>query len=268
MHSWANDFSSLFSINGLISLLTLTILEIVLGIDNIIFISIAVDKLPRAQQSKARTIGLLLALVVRTILLFCIGWIAGLKDPFFHLAGYGVSGKAMILLGGGLFLLIKTWSEIKEKMHSDEDEIGPDSKGKNTFNAIIMQIVIIDFVFSFDSILAAVGLSGVVLIMVSAVVISMLLMILFSGIVSDFINKNPGIKMVALSFLLVIGGILVGEALVDCYNTTLPHEEHVEINKNYAYVALAFAMMIELFNIRERKIKRARDFKQEDLPNT
>ena len=264
MHSWANDFSSLFSIHGLISLLTLTILEIVLGIDNIIFISIAVDKLPRAQQPKARTIGLLLALVVRTILLFCIGWIAGLKDPFFHIAEYGVSGKALILLGGGLFLLIKTWSEIKEKMHGDEDEISGDKKSKNTFNAIIMQIIIIDFVFSFDSILAAVGLSGVVLIMVSAVVISMLLMILFSGLVSDFINKNQGIKMVALSFLLVIGGILVGEALVDCYNTTLPHEEHIEINKNYAYIALAFAMMIELFNIRERKMKRAHDFKQED----
>ena len=264
MHSWANDLSNLLSINGLISLLTLTILEIVLGIDNIIFISIAVDKLPRAQQSKARTIGLLLALVVRTMLLFCIGWIAGLKDPFFHIAGYGVSGKALILFGGGLFLLIKTWSEIKEKMHGDEGEINGDKKSKNTFNAIIMQIVIIDFVFSFDSILAAVGLSGVVLIMISAVVISMILMILFSGLVSDFINKNQGIKMVALSFLLVIGGILVGEALVDCYNTTLHHEEHIEINKNYAYIALAFAMMIELFNIRERKSKRVHDFKQED----
>lgn len=265
MHNWANDFQSLFSINGLISLITLTILEIVLGIDNIIFISIAVDKLPRAQQPKARTIGLLLALVVRTILLFCIGWIAGLKDPFFSIAGYGVSGKALILLGGGLFLLYKTWTEIQEHINSDEDEIGTTEKsGKSTFKAIIIQIVIIDFVFSFDSILAAVGLSGVVLIMVSAVVISMLLMILFSGIVADFINRNPGIKMIALSFLLVIGGILVAEAAIDMYNTTLPHESHIELNKNYAYIALAFALMIELFNIKERKIKRAKDFKQED----
>lgn len=264
MHNFTSDLSSLLTVNGLISLLTLTILEIILGIDNIIFISIAVDKLPRHQQSKARTIGLMLALIVRTVLLFCIGWIAGLKDAFFHIGAYGISGKALILFGGGVFLLIKTWQEIQEKMHNDEDEIGaPNSKG-NTFNAIIMQIVIIDFVFSFDSILAAVGLSGVVLIMVSAVVISMLLMILFSGLVSDFINKNPGIKMVALSFLLVIGGILVGEALVDCYNTTLPHESHIEINKNYAYIALAFAMLIEFFNIKERKIKRARDLKQHD----
>lgn len=265
MHSWANDLSSLFSINGLVSLLTLTILEIVLGIDNIIFISIAVDKLPRAQQSKARTIGLILALVVRTILLFCIGWIAGLKDAFFHIGAYGVSGKALILLGGGVFLLYKTWKEIQEHIHSDGDEIGTtNGKGKATFNAIIMQIIIIDFVFSFDSILAAVGLSGVILIMVFAVIISMILMILFSGVVADFINKNQGIKMIALGFLLVVGGILVAEALIDCYNTTLPHESHIELNKNYAYIALAFALMIELFNIKERKIKRDQDFKQED----
>lgn len=264
MHSWANDFSKLLSVEGLITLLTLTILEIVLGIDNIIFISIAVDKLPRELQSKARTIGLLLALVVRTILLFCIGWIAGLKDPFFHVAEYGVSGKSLILFGGGLFLLVKTWSEIKEIIHGHEEKDSKEKKGQNTFYAIIIQIIVIDFVFSFDSILAAVGLSGIILIMVSAVVISMALMILFSGVVSEFINKNPGIKMVALSFLLLIGGILIGESLVDCYNTTLPEHAHIEINKYYAYFALAFAMMIELFNIRERKIKRDHDFKQDD----
>jgi predicted tellurium resistance membrane protein TerC len=264
MHNFSTDLSSLLSISGLITLLTLTILEIILGIDNIIFISIAVDKLPRIHQSKARTIGLLLALLVRTILLFFVGYIAGLKEPFFHIGGYGISGKALILLGGGLFLLVKTWQEIQEHIHGGEDENDLGKKGKSTFNAIIIQIIIIDFVFSFDSILAAVGLSGVVLIMVSAVVISMFLMILFSGLVSDFINKNPGIKMIALSFLLIIGGILVAEALIDSYNTTLPHEQHIEMNKNYAYTALAFAMLIELFNIKERKIKRSKDFKQED----
>lgn len=265
MHSFASDLSSLLTLNGLITLFTLTILEIILGIDNIIFISIAVDKLPREKQAKARTIGLLLALVVRTVLLFFVGYIAGLKEPFFHIAGYGVSGKALILLGGGLFLLIKTWQEIQEHIHGgDDDDIGPNKKGKSTFSAIIMQIIIIDFVFSFDSILAAVGLSGVVLIMVSAVVISMVLMILFSGLVADFINKNPGIKMIALAFLLVIGGILVAEAVLDIYNTTLPHEKHIELNKNYAYIALAFAMMIELFNIKERKIKRIKDLTQND----
>lgn len=264
MHSFSSDLSHLLSLNGLISLLTLTVLEIILGIDNIIFISIAVDKLPREQQAKARTIGLLLALIVRSVLLFFVGYIAGLKEPFFYIGAYGISGKALILLGGGIFLLVKTWQEIQENIHGDADEIGPDKKGKSTFNAIIIQIIIIDFVFSFDSILAAVGLSGVVLIMVSAVVISMLLMILFSGLVADFINKNPGIKMIALCFLLVIGGILVAEAVIDSYNTSLPHEEHIELNKNYAYVALAFAMMIEYFNIKERKLKRSKDFTQED----
>jgi len=264
MHNFSSDLVQLLSINGLITLFTLTILEIILGIDNIIFISIAVDKLPREQQSKARTIGLLLALVVRSVLLFFVGYIAGLKNPFFHIIGYGISGKALILLGGGIFLLVKTWQEIQEYIHSDEHEIGPGKKGKSTFNAIIMQIIIIDFVFSFDSILAAVGLSGIVLIMVSAVVISMLLMILFSGLVSDFINKNPGIKMIALCFLLVIGGILVAEALLDSYNTTVDHEHHIELNKNYAYIALAFAIMIEGFNIKERKVRRAKDFKQDD----
>jgi predicted tellurium resistance membrane protein TerC len=264
MHSWANDLNALLSINGLISLLTLSVLEIVLGIDNIIFISIAVDKLQREQQANARTIGLILALVVRTILLFSIGWIAGLKDAFFHIGIYGVSGKALILFGGGVFLLIKTAQEIIEHIYSHNDDIGSSKQGKSSFQAIIMQIIIIDFVFSFDSILAAVGLSGIILIMVSAVVISMVLMILFSGIVADFINKNPGIKIIALSFLLLIGGILIAESLIDCYNNTQEEINHIELNKNYAYFALAFAMMVEFINIKERKIKRTRDFKQED----
>ena len=147
-----------------------------------------------------------------------------------------------------------------EKIFTDEDETEyKEGKGKNTFNAIILQIIIIDFVFSFDSILAAVGVSGVVLIMIGAVVISMILMILFSGGVSEFINKNQGIKMIALVFLLAIGGILLAEGLIDCYNFSVPEEEHVELNKNYAYVALAFAMLIEAFNMKERKVKRKRD---------
>jgi predicted tellurium resistance membrane protein TerC len=124
MHSFSSDLAHLLTLNGVITLFTLTILEIVLGIDNIIFISIAVDKLPREQQSKARTIGLLLALIVRTVLLFFVGYIAGLKEPFMHVGGYGISGKAIILLGGGLFLLVKTWKEIQEHIHGDADEIG------------------------------------------------------------------------------------------------------------------------------------------------
>jgi len=221
--------------------------------------SIAVNKLPVSQQKKARTIGLVLALLVRSVLLLFVGWIAGLKEALFHIGDYGVSGKGLILIGGGLFLLIKTWGEIKEKINSDDDEIEHKSGGKISFQAIITQIVIIDFIFSFDSILAAVGVSGVVLIMISAVVISMILMILFSGLVADFINKNQGIKMIALTFLLVIGGILLAEGLIDSYNFTIPETEHVELNKNYAYIALAFALVNEGFNMREKKVKRKRD---------
>ncbi|MDO8998166.1 MAG: TerC family protein [Bacteroidota bacterium] len=259
MHDWSADFAALFSLQGLIGLITLSILEIILGIDNIIFISIAVNKLPVSQQKKARTLGLTLALVVRSILLFFIGWIAGLKEAIFHVGDYGVSGKSLILISGGIFLLIKTWQEIIEKIYTDTDEIETKSKGKNTFNAIILQIIIIDFVFSFDSILAAVGVSGIVVIMISAVVISMLLMILFSGLVADFINKNQGIKMIALTFLLVIGGILLAEGLIDCYNFSVPLEKHIELNKNYAYIALGFALLIEMFNMKEKAVKRKKD---------
>lgn len=259
MHHWADEFSQLFSLHGLLSLLTLSILEIVLGIDNIIFISLAVNRLPKHKQNRARTIGLLLALVVRASMLFCIGWIAGLEKPFFYLAGFGVTGKSLILFGGGVFLLIKTGKELGSKLSSREGKAAPAKKAMDSFRAVILQIVIIDFVFSFDSILAAVGLSGVVVIMIGAVVISMLLMILFSGKVAAFINRHPGIKMIALVFLLVIGSILVAESLVDCYNTTLPADRQIRLNKNYAYPALAFALLVELFNIRERKVKRTHD---------
>ena len=262
MHTWSTEMSALFSIQGIIGLVTLSVLEIILGIDNIIFISIAVNKLPLHQQKKARTLGLTLALVVRSVLLLFVGWIAGLKEPLFHLGAYGVSGKSLILIGGGLFLLIKTWQEIMEKIYTDEDEIEYKDKGKNNFLAIILQIIIIDFVFSFDSILAAVGVSGIVSIMIGAVVISMILMILFSGGVSDF--KNQSIKMIALVFLLAIGGILLAEGLIDCYNFTVPEEKHLELNKNYAYIALAFAMLIEAFNMQERKVKRKRDLELKD----
>lgn len=264
MHDWSADLSALLSLNGLIGLVTLSVLEIILGIDNIIFISIAVNKLPASQQKNARTIGLLLALLVRSVLLLFVGWIAGLKDALFHIGAYGVSGKSIILIGGGLFLLIKTWQEIMEKINTDEDETEYVNKGKSTFKAIILQIIIIDFIFSFDSILAAVGVSGIVLIMISAVVISMLLMILFSGLVAEFINRNQGIKMIALTFLLAIGGILLVDGLLDCYNFSVPEHQHLELNKNYAYIALAFALLVEVFNMKERKVKRKRDMQQND----
>jgi predicted tellurium resistance membrane protein TerC len=262
MHNWSTDLSALLSVNGIISLLTLTVLEIILGIDNIIFISIAVEKLPVAQQKRARTVGLLLALGVRSVLLLFVGWIASLKDALFYLGNYGVSGKGLILIGGGIFLLIKTWQEIIEKINSDDGIVENSSKNKSSFSAVILQIIIIDFVFSFDSILAAVGVSGIVLTMISAVVISMLLMILFSGYVADFIKRNQGIKTIALTFLLAIGAILLIEGLFDSYNFSVPENQHLELNKNYAYAALTFALIIEAFNMKEREVKRKRDLEQ------
>jgi predicted tellurium resistance membrane protein TerC len=254
-------FDVLFTWHGVINLITLTLLEVILGIDNIIFISIAVDKLPRALQKRARFIGLSLALIVRSVLLTLVGWIAHLQDALFMIGDYGVSGKALILFAGGIFLVFKTWKEIIEKMHHNEGGVSKASE-KNSFSAIITQIIIIDFIFSFDSILAAVGVSGDVATMIGAVVISMILMMLFSGYVADFINRNQGIKTIALAFLLVIGGILVGEALIDAYNFSVPESEHVELNKNYAYIALAFAMFIELLNMREKKLRKRKEINE------
>ncbi|MBS1650862.1 MAG: TerC family protein [Bacteroidetes bacterium] len=259
MHHSNFDFSTLFTLNGIISLITLSILEIILGIDNIIFISIAVNKLAQNSRKKARTIGLSLALLVRCILLLFVGWIVGLKNALFYIGNYGISGKGIILVAGGLFLLIKTWKEISEKMSGEDAENDLNKNNKNTFSAIILQIIIIDFVFSFDSILAAVGVSGDVFTMITAVVISMVLMILFSRVVADFINKNQGIKTIALTFLLLIGGIILAEGIIDAINFTKSESEKIELNKNYAYVALLFSLINEWFNMRERSNKRKKD---------
>jgi predicted tellurium resistance membrane protein TerC len=260
MQNWSTDVQALLTVEGLVGLLTLSVLEIVLGIDNIIFISIAVNRLPRFQQKRARIIGLTLALLVRCVLLLFIGWIANLKEPWFYISIFGVSGKSLILIAGGIFLLIRTWQELMEKIFNDEAATEHKFRGSSSFNSIIIQIIIIDFIFSFDSILAAVGVSGIILIMILAVVISMILMMLFSGGVADFINKNPGIKTIALVFLLVIGGVLLAEGLIDCYNTTIAKEtDKIDLNKNYIYIALLFALIVEGFNIKERRVRRKRE---------
>lgn len=246
---------ALFSVSGLISLLVLSVLEIILGIDNIIFISIVADKLPKHQKQRGRITGLSLALIMRAILLFSITWLASLTDPWFHIYNLYFSGRDIILMAGGLFLIIKTIKEIIHKIYSSEEEM-LSIKGKATFSSIVFQIVLIDIVFSFDSILTAVGLSRNFIVMFAAVIIAMILMMLFSGIVADFINKNQGIKTIALTFLVVIGGMLVAESFISAYNYPLPKEEHIELNKNYAYVALAFALISEWINIKEQRIKR------------
>lgn len=233
------DFHQLFSIASVVSLLTLSILEIVLGIDNIIFISIISGKLPKEQQRKARTIGLMLALIMRVALLFSISFIVGLKEPLFTIMQFGVTGRDIILFAGGVFLLYKTTTEIHNKVQGyDEDEM---KIKKISFNSIVFQIVLIDIVFSFDSILTAVGLVSNLLIMILAVVIAMIIMILFSGKVSDFINKNPTIKILALSFLLMIAVVLILEAF------------HEHVDKKFIYISIAFSLFVETLNIRMRR---------------
>lgn len=246
----SQDFHELFSIASLISLLTLSILEIVLGIDNIIFISIISGKLPKTQQGKARTIGLMLALIMRVALLFSISFIVGLKHPLFSIGDFGVTGRDLILFAGGVFLLYKTTMEIHNKVQGYEEDTM--KVKKVSFNSIVLQIVLIDIVFSFDSILTAVGLVTNLLIMIAAVIIAMIIMILFSGKVSTFINDNPTIKILALSFLLMIAVVLIVEAF------------HEHVDKKFIYISIAFSLFVETLNIRMRK---KQDKKRKDTNN-
>ncbi|MBL7923292.1 MAG: TerC family protein [Bacteroidia bacterium] len=216
-------------------------MEIVLGIDNIIFISILAGKLPYQQQEKARRIGLTLALLIRIALLFSISWIVSLKEPFITIGEHGFSGRDLVLLIGGLFLMAKSTSEIHGKISKEEHLEGSSGLKKITMNAAIAQIIGLDIVFSFDSILTAVGLVDHVSIMILAVIISMLVMLAAAKSVSDFVNRHPTIKMLALSFLLMIGFMLTVEAF------------HYEVPKGYIYFAMAFSLIVELLNMRIRK---------------
>ena len=230
-----------------VSLLTLTLMEIVLGIDNIIFISITVNRLAPEEQTRGRTIGLLLALLFRIGLLLSISWIVSLRSALFTLnipplvENFGVSGRDLILLVGGLFLMYKSTTEIHNKLQGEEEDELNAGKGTATLPQIILQIILIDIIFSFDSILTAVGLVDNVLVMIAAVICAMGIMLAFSGVVADFVNKNPTIKMLALSFLIMIGFMLVMEAA------------HKEIEKGYLYFAMAFSLIVELLNMRLRK---------------
>lgn len=225
-----------------VALITLTFLEIVLGIDNIIFISIVTNRLPVDQQARARNIGLGLALIFRIGLLLGITWIIGLTEPLFTILEHGVSGRDLILLLGGLFLLGKSTMEIGHKLEGEDEEAASDSKGKSTgMFSILIQIVLLDMVFSFDSILTAVGLSDQVLIMIMAVVIALFVMMLFAGRISRFINNHPTLQILALSFLILIGFMLVAESF------------HYEIPKGFLYFAVMFSLLVEMLNMRMRK---------------
>lgn len=232
-----------------VSLLTLAIMEIVLGIDNIVFISIVAGRLPAHQQDQGRKTGLALALGLRILLLMGISWVIGLKEPLFTLAdlgvggelgGFGLSGRDLILLVGGLFLIAKSTMEIHHKLE-DANEDPTAGKGNAKFWHVIFQILILDVVFSLDSVITAVGLVDEILIMILAVIIAMVVMFVFAKTISDFVHRHPTVKMLALSFLLLIGVMLLVEGL------------HGHVSKGYVYFAMAFSLFVEVLNMRMRK---------------
>ena len=226
-----------------IAFLTLVALELVLGIDNIVFISILVDKLPEAQRTRARRIGLFMAMFMRIGLLLVLSWLIGLTAPLFSALGKQISGRDLILLGGGLFLIWKSTSEIHQAFAGEEDHHVKIAGA--TFTAVIVQIMIIDMVFSLDSIITAVGMVEEIEIMIGAVIASVVLMMLFAGAIGRFVSAHPTIKMLALSFLVVIGVVLIAEGL------------GVHVPKGYVYFAMAFSVGVEMLNLRVRKRSKA-----------
>ena len=233
---WLNDP------DAWIGLVTLTVLELVLGIDNIVFISILSGKLPAHEQKKARLVGLSMAMLMRILLLLSITWIMGLTRPLFTIAGFEVTGRAMILIGGGLFLLVKSTHEIHDQMEEDVHRQAPVVA---SFFAVLVQISLLDIVFSLDSVITAVGMVDEILIMIIAVVLSIVVMMVFAGPVSGFVQRHPTIKMLALSFLLLIGMNLVAEGV------------GFHIPKGYTYFAMAFALFVEMLNFKMRSRKPA-----------
>jgi len=218
---------------------TLTALELVLGIDNIIFISILVDKLPAQQKEMARKLGLFLAMFMRIALLLTLSWIVGLTTPIFTLLGQNFSGRDLVLLFGGLFLLWKSVGEIHETLESNQDEQA--TRSAVTFQGIIFQIILIDLVFSLDSIITAVGMVESVVVMIAAVIASVGLMMVFASAIGKFVSEHPTIKMLALAFLVAIGVILIAESF----------GHHVP--KGYIYSAMAFSVVVEMLNLRLRR---------------
>lgn len=222
-----------------IAFLTLTVLELVLGIDNVIFISILSGKLPAAQQAKARYIGLTLALLMRVILLFSLSWIMGLTEPLFTVWGQSVSGRDLILLIGGLFLIGKSTHEIHGSLEGHEGSAT--EKAYASFASVIVQITLLDIVFSLDSVITAVGMVNNIWIMIAAVVVSIIAMMAFAGPIGGFVQRHPTVKMLALAFLLLIGVTLMAEGL------------HQHISKGYIYTAMAFSVFVEFLNMKLRK---------------
>ncbi len=228
---------------GWLALLTLTSLEIVLGIDNIVFISILAGRLPAAQQPRARSVGLSVAMITRILLLLSITWVMRLTAPLFTVFGNEISGRDLILILGGLFLLAKSTHEIHNKLEGETAETASERKAAS-FGSVIFQILLLDIVFSLDSVITAIGMAQQVSIMIIAVVISVGFMLLFAGSISDFVNRHPTVKMLALSFLLLIGVALLADGF----------DQHIP--KGYIYFAMAFSVFVEMLNLRAKgKVK-------------
>ncbi|MGQ9806321.1 MAG: TerC family protein [Chlorobiales bacterium] len=246
---------TLLQSENLLSLLSLTVLEIVLGIDNIIFISILVSKLPADSQPKARTLSLGATLLLRLALLAAVGWIISLESPLFSAFGQGISGKDLIMLIGGLFLMYKAVTEIHSKIEGSAEDSG--AQVASSFATVILQSIALSFIFSIDSIITAIGLSKEVLIMAIAIIVATAVMLVFAKPVSDFIHEHPTTKMLGLALLLLIGVLLIAEAF------------EVHVPKGYMYFAIAFSLLVEVLNIkmkkkatlRERTIRQASDVK-------
>jgi predicted tellurium resistance membrane protein TerC len=237
----------LFSFDSLVSLLTLIVLEIVLGIDNVIFVSILIGRLPAARQTDARRVWMIAGIIIRSGLLLGLGWlVTGGNREVFAVAGRGFSIRNLIMLAGGLFLLYKTVREIHEKLEGDlQDDQTVGGQSGTSFWPLVSQLVLVDTVFSFDSIITAVGLAQQIAVMITAVVLAMILMFFFSRTIADFINRRPTVKILALSFLLMIGFSLFFEGLEPFH--------HTHIDKGYIYFSMAFAFGVELLNTRMRK---------------
>lgn len=232
-----------FSVNNLVAFITLLALEIVLGIDNVIFIAILSGKLPEAERGTARTVGISLAVITRILLLLAITWVMRLTQPLFTIFGHGISGRDLILLVGGVFLIAKSVHELHSKLEEETHERGAPRSA--TFWSVIAQIVILDIVFSLDSVITAVGISGNLAIMIPAVVVAAGVMLFAAGAISNFVEHHPTMKILALAFLILIGVVLV----IEGWNADAAHEMHI---KNYAYFAMAFAVAIEFINMRFR----------------
>lgn len=237
-----------------ISLVTLTALEVVLGIDNLIFIAILANKLPERQRDRARKLGLALALFMRLALLASISWLVGLTDPLFSVADHAFSWRSLLLIGGGLFLVYKGTSEIHERVEGGHEPAGAAAAGKVTFIGVITQIILLDIVFSLDSVITAIGMANQLWVMATAVVVSVVLMLAVSGPLSAFVQRHPTVKMLALSFLLMIGMVLVADGF------------DVHVPKGYVYAAMGFSVAVECLNLMVSSRRRAGGAGGRDAP--